>query len=132
MDNVRLVKNLYDSFGRGDIPGVLGGLRPDVKWHQAESNPDMPSGEPWVGPDAVLNNLFMRIGAEWDGFSVHPRSFHGAGDTVVVEGRYSGTFKPTGKSMDVQMCHVWDFKDGKVTRFQQYADTAKLHDVMTS
>lgn len=24
----------------------------------------------------------------------------------------------------------WDVKDGKITRFQQYADTAKLQDVM--
>ena len=42
------------------------------------------------------------------------------------------TFKPTGKSMDTQVCHVWDIKDGKVTRFQQYVDTAKLHAVMGS
>jgi len=47
-----------------------------------------------------------------------------------VEGRYSGTYKATGQSMDMQMCHVWDFKDGKVTRFQQYVDTAKLQAVM--
>lgn len=26
--------------------------------------------------------------------------------------------------MDAQVCHVWDVKEGKVTRFQQYADTA--------
>jgi ketosteroid isomerase-like protein len=85
-----------------------------------------------VGPDAVMNNLFMRLGAEWDGFTVHTRAFHGAGDSVIVEARYSGTFKPTGKSMDTQVCHVWDVKDGKVTRFQQYVDTAKLRDVMGS
>jgi ketosteroid isomerase-like protein len=90
----------------------------------------MPGGEAWVGPDAVLNNLFMRLGAEWDGFTVHPKAFHGAGDTVIVEARYSGTFKPTGKSIDAQVCHVWDVKGGKVTRFQQYVDTAKLQDAM--
>ena len=39
-------------------------------------------------------------------------------------------YKATGKSMDTQACHVWDLKDGKVTRFQQYVDTAKLQDVM--
>jgi ketosteroid isomerase-like protein len=83
-----------------------------------------------VGPDAVLNHLFMKLGAEWDGFAVHPRSFHGAGDSVIVEARYSGTYKPTGKSTDAQVCHIWDVKDGKVTRFQQYVDTAKLRDVM--
>jgi uncharacterized protein len=130
MDNVRLLRNLYDTFGKGDIPGVLGMMSPDIKWHEAEGNPYMPSGQPWVGPDAILNNLFMRIGAEWDGFTVHPQSFYGAGDSVIVEVRYSGTYKPTLKSIDAQACHVWDVKDGKVTRFQQYADTAQLQSAM--
>jgi len=130
MDNVKLLKNLYDAFGRGDIPAVLGAMSANIKWYQAENNPYMPSGEAWVGPDAVLKNLFMRIGAEWDGFTVHPRSFHDAGNSVIVEGRYSGTYKATGKSMDAQVCHVWDAKDGKLTRFQQYVDTAQLWDVM--
>jgi uncharacterized protein len=132
MDNVKLMKDLYDAFGRGDIPAVLGAMSPAIQWHQAEGNPYNPSGQPWVGPDAVLNNLFMRLGAEWDGFVVRPGVFHGAGDSVIVEARYNGTFKPTGKSMDTQVCHVWDVKDGKVTRFQQYVDTAKLRDVMGS
>jgi ketosteroid isomerase-like protein len=130
MDNVRLLQNLYEAFGRGEIPTVLGAMSPDIKWYQAESNPYRPSGEAWVGPDAVLNNLFMKLGAEWDGFAVHPRAFHGAEASVIVEARYSGTYKPTGRSMDAQVCHVWDVKDGKVTRFQQYVDTAKLRDVM--
>lgn len=129
MDNVKVLKTLYEAFGRGDIPTVLGAMTPDIHWSQAESNPYMPTGEAWVGPDAVLS-LFMKLGAEWDGFSVHPKSFHGAGDSVIVEARYSGTYKSTGKSMDTQVCHVWDVKDGKVTRFQQYVDTAKLQDVM--
>ena len=130
MDNVNLVKNLYDAFGRGDIPTVLDAMSPDIHWHSAESNPYMPSGEAWVGPDAILNNLFVRLGAEWDAFSVLPKSFHDAGDSVIVEARYSGTYKATGKSMDTQVCHVWDVKDGKATRFQQYLDTAKFQDVM--
>lgn len=130
MDNVTLLKSLYDAFGRGEIPTVLGAMSPAIKWHQAESNPYRPSGEAWVGPEAVLNNLFMKLGGEWDGFAVHPKSFHGAGDSVIVEGRYSGTYKATGKSADAQFCHVWDVKGGKITRFQQYVDTAKIRDVM--
>lgn len=101
-----------------------------MKWHEAEGNPYMPSGEAWVGPDAVLTNLFMKLGTEWDGFTVHPKSFYGAGNSVIVEGRYTGTYKATGKRMDAQVCHVWDVADGKVTRFQQYVDTAKFQDVM--
>ena len=130
MDNVSVLKNLYAAFGRGDIPTVLETMSADIKWYQAEGNPYMPSGEAWVGPDAVLNNLFMKLGVEWDGFAVHPKSFHGAADSVIVEARYSGTYKATGKSIDAQVCHVWDVKDGKVTRFQQYVDTAKIQDAM--
>jgi ketosteroid isomerase-like protein len=130
MDNVALVKGIYEAFGRGEIPAVLGAMSPDIRWHEAEGNPYMPSGEAWVGPDALLKNLFMRIGAEWDGFTVHVKSVHGAGDSVIVEARYSGTYKPTGKSIDAQACHVWDIRNGKVARFQQYVDTAQLQKMM--
>lgn len=130
MDNVAFVKSVYEAFGRGEIPTVLGALHQDIKWHEAEGNPYAPSGEALVGPNAVLTDLFMRIGAEWDGFAIHPKSFRGAGESVIVEARYSGTYKPTGKTLDAQVCHIWDVKDGKVTKFQQYVDTARLQDVM--
>lgn len=130
MDNVNLLKSLYDALAEGDIPAVLGAMSPDIKWYEAESNPYMPSGGAWVGPDAVLNNLFMKLGMDWDGFAVHTKAFHAAGDSVIVEARYTGTYRATGKSMDAQICHVWDVKGGKVTRFQQYVDTAKLQNVI--
>jgi ketosteroid isomerase-like protein len=132
MDNVKVMKDLYESFGRGDMPSVLGAMSPGIRWHQAEGNPYQPSGVPWVGPDAIVNNLFMKLGTEWDGFTVHPKSFYGAGDTVVVEGRYTGAYKPTGRSIDAQFCHIWDVKDGKVTRFQQYIDTAQMQGAMVA
>jgi hypothetical protein len=28
-----------------------------------------------------------------------------------------------GKPLDAEVAHVWDFRDGKVVRFQQYTDT---------
>ncbi len=129
MSNVALLKNLYDAFGRGEMPTVLGAMSPDIRWYQAESNPYNPSGEAWVGPDAVLNNLFMKLGSEWDGFDVKPSAFHDAGNTVVVEARYAGVYKPTGKRLDAQVCHVWDVKDGRIVRFQQYVDTKRLNEV---
>ena len=130
MSGVKIVSDLYEAFGRGDVPAVLAGMDPDIHWHEAEGNPYMPSGEPWVGPDAILENLFMKLGEDWDGFAVHPNSFYDAGDVVVVEARYSGTHNETGKELDAQVCHVWTLKDGKVTKFQQYVDTAHLSEVM--
>jgi uncharacterized protein len=50
-------------------------------------------------------------------------SFHDAGETVIVTGRYSGAYKATGKKIDAQFAHFWTLADGKVARFQQYTDT---------
>jgi ketosteroid isomerase-like protein len=61
---------------------------------------------------------------------VHPKDFHDAGDTVIVEDRYTGTFKATGKSADAQYCHIFKARDGKVTSFQQFVDTAQMQDAM--
>ena len=130
MSNVQLVQDLYDAFGRGDIPTVLGAMDPDIEWYEAEGNPYKPDGKAWHGPDAVLNNLFMKLGTEFDGFTVHPGEFHDAGSVVVVEARYTGTYKQTGKSLDAQVCHVWKIRDGKLTSFQQYVDTGQLQDVI--
>ena len=91
MSNVDLVQGLYGAFAQGDVPTVVAGMDTDIHWREAEGNPYQPSGAAWVGADAIVENLFMKLATEWDGFSVHPDQFHDAGDTVVVEGRYQGS-----------------------------------------
>lgn len=130
MSNVKVMQDLYAAFGRGEVGDVLGGMDPKIEWREAENNPYQPSGDPWIGPEAILNNLFMKLGTEWDGFTVNPKQFHDAGETVVVEARYTGTYKATGKALDAQVTHIWSLRDGKVTSFQQYVDTAQLQEVM--
>ena len=107
MTNVDSIAGLYEAFGRGDVPTVLGAMDPGIEWYEAEGNPYEPSGEPFVGPDAVLNNLFMKLVGDWEGFSVNPNAYHDAGEVVVVEARYTGTHNETGKALDAQVCHVW-------------------------
>lgn len=120
MSNLNSVQRAYDAFAKGDIPAVLGFLNPDVKWTEAEG---FPYGGTYVGPDAVLEGVFMRLGAEWDGFAAVPDEFIDGGDTVVVLGKYSGTYKATGKSFQADFAHVWKVREGKAIRFLQYADT---------
>ena len=130
MSHVPLLQSLYRAFERGDVPAVLAMFDESIEWREAEGNPYMPSGEAWIGPQTVLESLFARLAEEWDGFAVHPATFHDAGDTVVVEGRYTGTYGPSGERLDAQMCHVWRFRGGKIASFQQYVDTAQLQAVM--
>jgi uncharacterized protein len=130
MSNVTFLRGLYEAFGRGEVPTVLDAMNPDIEWREAEGNPYQPDGSAWRGPDAIVKNLFVKLGTDWDGFTIHTKQFHDAGDAVVVEARYTGTYKSTVKKLDSQVCHVWKIRNGKVVSFQQYVDTAQLRDVM--
>jgi ketosteroid isomerase-like protein len=121
-ENVDLICAIYDAFAAGDVPGVLSRMSPDIVWNEAENFP-YADGNPYVGPQAVLQGVFARIGAEWDGFEAAPDELLDAGDTVVALGRYRGIFKATGKRLDAQLAHVWRVADGKAAAFQQYTDT---------
>jgi len=119
--NSEIIRAVYAAFAKGDVPGVLGALDEDVRWTEAEG---FPYGGTYVGPNAVLANVFARLGSEWDGFSAVPHSFVAEGDTVVALGEYGGSYKATGKRFSAPFAHVWTLRDGKVVRFQQYTDTA--------
>jgi ketosteroid isomerase-like protein len=120
---VEAVQGAYAAFARGDIPAVLALLAPNARWIEAEGGP---YGGVSIGPEAVLENVFMRLGAEWDGFTAVPDELVASGDTVVALGVYRGTFKATGKEMVAPFAHVWKFADGRVASFQQHTDTV-LH-----
>jgi len=132
MSNRQLVQDLYAAFGRGDVPAVLGAFAADIEWSEAEGNPYQRSGKAWVGPDSVLQNLFMKMGGDWESFTAQTQRFHDAGPMIVVEGRYAGRHKQSGKPLDCQFCHVWKIRDGKIASFQQYTDTAQMQDVMNA
>ena len=129
--DVDVAKRLYELFAKGDIPGVLGLFDEQIEWREAEGNPYQPDGAPWFGPEAVLQKLFMRIGQEWDNFAVTPGTYTVVDGGVLMEGRYTGTYQATNRSMNVQVAHLLKVRDNKVTKFQQYVDTAALHAVMT-
>lgn len=118
-----IIRGVYDAFAKGDIPSVLNTLASDISWTEAQGGP---CGGVSIGPDQVLQNVFMKLGDEWDGFSAVPSEFIADGNTVVVLGEYSACFKATGKSFHAPFAHVWKLQDGKAISFQQYTDTA-LH-----
>ncbi|MEP7349414.1 MAG: nuclear transport factor 2 family protein [Sphingorhabdus sp.] len=121
-ENVALIKGIYDAFDAGDVPGVLGRMSADIIWNEANNFP-YADRNPYVGPEAIANGVFMRCATEWDGFSVEVDEIIDGGDVIIALGHYRGTYLATGKSQETQMAHVWRVIDGKAARFQQYADT---------
>ena len=54
----------------------------------------------------------------------------GSGATVAAIVRYTGTGNATGKDLDEPAVHVWEIRDGKLARFQQFIDTVKVAEVV--
>lgn len=123
--NVDVIRGVYDAFAEGDVPAVVSAMAPDVEWNEAENFP-YADGNPYVGPDAVVEGVFARLGRDWDFWSLAIEEVLDAGDNVVVLGRYQSRHSETGSDLDAQFAHVWWLEDGKITRFQQLVDTAQV------
>jgi len=129
--NVAAVSGLYANFGTGDIPAVLAAMDPNIVWNEAEGNA-LADGNPYIGPDAVLKDVFERVIGGFPDFTLNDIVLHNMeNDKVLATLRYKGTMKTTGKKLNAQAAHLWTLKDGKIIGFQQYADTKQLHDVGT-
>ena len=125
--SVEVVRSMYEAFGRGDVPAVLGAMAADIEWHEAEG---MPYGGVYHGPDEVAQKVFGPLLEDVPDFALTPEEFIPSGDTVAVVIRYTGTGKATGKALNLLVAHVWDVRDGKIARFRQFADTAKYLEVV--
>jgi steroid delta-isomerase-like uncharacterized protein len=129
-ENINVIDSVYKAFGEGDIPTVLGLLDTQVEWNEAEGNA-LADGNPYIGPDAVLNGVFARIGAEHEYFKLVNIQLHEmANNQVLATLRYNAKLKKNGALIDAQVAHLWKVKDRKVIGFQQYVDTKQLDDAL--
>jgi len=128
--NVATIDNLYKAFAKGDIPSVLGGLDANIVWNEAEGN-KYADGNPYKGPDAILNGVFGRILAEHEYFTLDEIQLHEmSNNQVLATLRYKAKHK-NGNEYNAQVAHHWTLQNGKVIAFQQYVDTKKLNNALS-
>ena len=121
-DNLTILKVGYEAFAKGDIPTVLGLFDPTIEWNEAEHGTYWTGGA-FHGPQEIVNGVFARIHNDFGDFRFEIGRMVAAVDTVLVEARCRGTGKATGKPLNAQVAHVWDFRDGKIIKWQEYTDT---------
>ncbi len=116
-------QTMYDDFAAGNVDAVVATWDADITWNEAE-NFIYADGNPYQGADAILEGVFGRIQTDWDNFRLEETTFHNVDSTgVLVTGRYRGTHKESGKELDAQFAHLWEFRDTVAVSFQQYTDT---------
>lgn len=124
--NKDIVQGAYANFAQGDVPAALAAMDESIEWHEADG---FPLAGTYIGPQAVLEGVFMRLGEIGDDFALAFDQFVAEGDTVVALGTYSWRHKATGAPAEVKMAHVWTVADGKLATFQQHVDTLKVREL---
>ena len=126
--NLSVIDGAYKSFAVGNIPAVLAIMDVNIIWNEAEGN-SYADGNPYIGPDEVLNGVFARIGADHEYFNLADIKLQEmSNNQVLATLRYKAKIKKNGAEYNTQAAHLWTLKNGKVINFQQYVDTKQLAD----
>ena len=126
MTNVDLVKQAYSHFSTGNVEGVLALFDSAIEWHERKGMPFVKGDGIFIGPEAIVTNVFMNLPVSFDGFNISVNEIFGADDKVVMVGYYQGTNKATGNSFKANATHIWTVNNGKLTHFFQAVDTATI------
>jgi ketosteroid isomerase-like protein len=118
--NLDLIRSTYEGPSEENGKHLLAALAPDAEWTEAAGFPYAGS---YVGPEAIIANVFQRLATEWTGYRAQVASYMEDGDQVVAFGFYSGTYKATGRSMRASFAHHYTLSGGKILRMVQYVDS---------
>ena len=123
-DSVKLIKDCFDAFGRGDPGYIVARVTDDVDWRHV-GGPEIPYGGAYKGRDGV-GQFFSRIGAAVEVKTWVPMHVVASGEDVVAWGAWSGTAKPTGKGFASDWGMVFGVRDGRIASFRVVEDTARI------
>jgi hypothetical protein len=130
--NINHLQQLYAAFGRGEIDAIAAACTDDVSWGTDTS---VQNEVPWYrirsGRDGVVD-FFSTLASEVDFERFEPNLWAAAGDQVLVRVDYTYRFRKNGKSAAATGIHTFTVRDGKVSQFRAYEDTAKVRDAYVS
>lgn len=119
-ENLKLVKEGYAAFGRGDIKGLISLLSDDVEW--SSPGEGLPLSGTYRGHDGV-GQFFQKLSQESDVLAFEPREFASQGDLVVVIGWERVRIKATNRTIELNWVMAFSVSGGKITRFREFTDT---------
>lgn len=127
MANVDLVKKFYSLSAAGDMAEALSLFDPAIEWRECKGMPFVKDEGIYIGPGAVVKNVFMQLAVSFSGFNIDIKEVFGTDDKVVMVGYYQGMNRATGNPFKANATHVWTLKNGKLTHFFQAVDTDTIN-----
>lgn len=118
---VQVVREVYDRYARRDFAGIFELLSPGIEVHQTDL---LPWGGQHVGHAGARR--FFALLAEYTDAMPTVSTCIEAGSDVAVVGRLVGTARKTGKTIEIDIVHVWKIEQERVARFTAYIDTPAM------
>jgi uncharacterized protein len=125
--NTTVIQEAYAAFGRGDVAAILERIDDNAVWTGVYgANATVPMAGERRGKAAIAE--FFKLVAQHVNFSTfEPREFVATGDKVVALGHYAATTS-AGGSFESDFAMVFTLRNGKVVRFQEFADSAAINE----
>lgn len=129
--NLEIIRSTYEGSASSNAKHLAEALSEKAEWTEAEG---FPYGGTYIGVEAIMENVFSRLGSEWDDYKASVNTYHEVNgkDVIIAEGIYSGVYKKTGKSFEAEFVHIWQLENGKIVMFKQYVDSHIVREAMKS
>ncbi|MDX6637206.1 MAG: uncharacterized protein QOJ01_717 [Solirubrobacterales bacterium] len=121
-ENGRTIAGMYEAFGRGDVEQVVAQIAPEVEWIESDAK-GMPARGRFSTPQEVLEGVFASVPQNFERFKLLPEHWIETDDDVVVTGRVEARTR-AGTDLNAPFAHVFTLRHGKVTRNDNFHDTA--------
>ena len=123
-DKIKIIMQVYEAFGRGDVGAILDAVSDDVDW-AAETTSD---AAPWYGvrhgKDEVAG-FFSAFGATMQVEEFTPVTLAANDTDVLTVVRFRARSRSTGKTTAMNLHHFFRFRDGKIAYYRGTEDTAQ-------
>jgi ketosteroid isomerase-like protein len=121
-ESVEIAKAAYDAWNKGDLESVLDRLHPNVEWE--ENAQVFPLLDPvYHGHEGFLKRQRDAFDA-WEWFAVEDQELIDADDHIVVPLHLTAKGRHSGIEVEMTVCDVLTFRDGKVVRHRLCANRA--------
>jgi 2-(1,2-epoxy-1,2-dihydrophenyl)acetyl-CoA isomerase len=124
---VGAAQQLYQALATGDRSALDRLLHPEFIGHAAEGMP-LGMGGTHVGPDAMRDNLWWRIGEHFKARAEAADFHHLEDGRLLVAGTYRGQARRSRNPLQAAFFHLIGFDaDGRIVSLRQLTDTAAWH-----
>ncbi|MBX3063512.1 MAG: nuclear transport factor 2 family protein [Anaerolineae bacterium] len=119
--NIQTVQTIFEAFGRGDVPTILGYVADQVDWKATGPESILDYYAPRSTP-AEVGQFFVDLTNTLEYSAFLPTEFYGSGDKVFVLGEYSFRVRANDAAGRGSWAMVFTLKDGKIIHWRAFED----------